>query len=125
MKIAVIAGDGIGPEVVAQSLHVLDALCPFDFDFSIEAALAGASACEQCGHSLLELTVRVAMQSDAVIRTNTYNSRRQAWLAHNPFRRASSRPQTLPARDTSIASATEATSRHVWTDCPRRGRSGS
>ncbi|MFK4440655.1 isocitrate/isopropylmalate dehydrogenase [Caballeronia udeis] len=52
MKIAVVACDGIGPEVVAQSLRVLDALRPFDFDFSIEAALAGASAFGQCGHSL-------------------------------------------------------------------------
>jgi len=35
MKTAVIAGDGIGPEAVAQSLCVLDALRAFDFDFSI------------------------------------------------------------------------------------------
>lgn len=67
MKIAVIAGDGIGPEVVAQSLHALDALRSFDFDFSIEVALAGASAFEQCGHPLPESTVRVALQSDAVL----------------------------------------------------------
>ncbi|AME25552.1 MULTISPECIES: 3-isopropylmalate dehydrogenase [Burkholderiaceae] len=67
MKIAVIAGDGIGPEVIAQSLQVLRALRPFGFEFSVKAALAGASAFEQCANPLPESTVNIAMQSDAVL----------------------------------------------------------
>ncbi|SAL66218.1 3-isopropylmalate dehydrogenase [Caballeronia humi] len=67
MKIAVIPGDGIGPEILAQSMRVLEALRPFDFAFVVDVVPAGACAYEQFGTPLPDATVRAALGADAVL----------------------------------------------------------
>ena len=58
--IALLAGDGIGPEVVAQARRVLDAL---DLDLTYEEALVGGVAYHQAGHPLPEATLDVARRA--------------------------------------------------------------
>ena len=67
MKVAVIAGDGIGTEVVAQSLRVLEALRGDGLDLELTQAPAGAAAYRLYGHPLPEATLRMARESDAVL----------------------------------------------------------
>ncbi|MEE8609799.1 MAG: 3-isopropylmalate dehydrogenase [Sphingomonas aquatilis] len=62
--IALLAGDGIGPEVVAQARRVLDAL---NLDLSYEEALVGGVAYHQAGHPLPEATLDVARRADALL----------------------------------------------------------
>ena len=64
MKIAVLAGDGIGPEIVAEAVKVLNAL---DLDFDMESAPVGGAAYAISGHPLPETTLKLAMQADAVL----------------------------------------------------------
>ncbi len=64
MKIAVLAGDGIGPEIVAQARKVLHAL---DLDFTFEEALVGGAAYEAYGHPLPEATLTLAKAADAIL----------------------------------------------------------
>jgi 3-isopropylmalate dehydrogenase len=64
MKIAVLAGDGIGTEIVAQAVAVLRAL---DLKFELEAALVGGAAYEAHGHPLPESTLKLAQAADAVL----------------------------------------------------------
>ncbi len=64
MKIAVLPGDGIGTEIVAQAVKVLEAL---DLSFEIETALVGGVAYDAHGHPLPEATLRLAQQADAVL----------------------------------------------------------
>jgi 3-isopropylmalate dehydrogenase len=64
MKIAVLAGDGIGPEIVAQATRVLGAL---DERFELEPALVGGAAYEAHGHPLPEATLNLARAADAVL----------------------------------------------------------
>ncbi len=64
MKIAVLPGDGIGTEIVAQAVKVLEAL---DLPLEIETALVGGAAYEVHGHPLPESTLQLAMASDAVL----------------------------------------------------------
>ena len=49
MKIAVLPGDGIGPEIVAQAVRVLQALGP---KFELEEAPVGGAAYDVAGHPL-------------------------------------------------------------------------
>lgn len=62
--IALLAGDGIGPEVVAQARRVLDAL---DLGFTYEEALVGGVAYHQAGHPLPKATLDVARRADALL----------------------------------------------------------
>ncbi len=64
MKIAVLPGDGIGTEIVAQALRVLQCL---DLKFETEQALVGGAAYEAHGHPLPEATLALAKQADAVL----------------------------------------------------------
>ncbi len=64
MKIAVLPGDGIGPEIVAEAVKVLGAL---GLDFDMQTAPAGGAAYEAAGHPLPESTLKLAMESDAVL----------------------------------------------------------
>jgi 3-isopropylmalate dehydrogenase len=64
MKIAVLAGDGIGPEIVAQATRVLGAL---DERYELESALVGGAAYEAHGHPLPEATLNLARAADAVL----------------------------------------------------------
>lgn len=64
MKIAVLPGDGIGTEIVAQAIRVLDALA---LPFEMETALVGGAAYEAHGHPLPEATLKLAKEADAVL----------------------------------------------------------
>lgn len=64
MKIAVLPGDGIGTEIVAEAIRVLDAL---DLSFEMETALVGGAAYEVHGHPLPEATLKLAKEADAVL----------------------------------------------------------
>ena len=55
MKIAVLPGDGIGTEIVAEAVKVLNAL---DLKFEMESALVGGAAYEAHGHPLPESTLK-------------------------------------------------------------------
>jgi 3-isopropylmalate dehydrogenase len=64
MKIAVLPGDGIGTEIVAEAIRVLDVL---DLSFEMESALVGGAAYEAHGHPLPESTLKLAKEADAVL----------------------------------------------------------
>jgi 3-isopropylmalate dehydrogenase len=64
VKIAILPGDGIGTEIMAQALRVLNAL---DLKFETEQALVGGAAYEAHGHPLPEATLKLAKQADAVL----------------------------------------------------------
>ncbi|MCB0707457.1 MAG: 3-isopropylmalate dehydrogenase [Saprospiraceae bacterium] len=67
-KIAVLSGDGIGPEVVAEALKVLEAIEDrFDIHFDFEHALMGAVAIDQTGDPLPPETVEACLRSDAIL----------------------------------------------------------
>ncbi|MFN5179449.1 3-isopropylmalate dehydrogenase [Limnohabitans sp.] len=64
MKIAILPGDGIGTEIVAEAVKVLNAL---DLKFEMEFALVGGAAFDAYGHPLPESTLKLAMAADAVL----------------------------------------------------------
>jgi 3-isopropylmalate dehydrogenase len=64
MKIAVLPGDGIGTEIVAEAVKVLNAL---DMKFEMETALVGGAAYDAHGHPLPEATLNLAKASDAIL----------------------------------------------------------
>ena len=64
MKIAVLPGDGIGTEIVAEAVKVLNAL---DLKLEMETALVGGAAYEAHGHPLPEATLKLAKEADAVL----------------------------------------------------------
>ncbi|MBL0423214.1 3-isopropylmalate dehydrogenase [Ramlibacter sp. AW1] len=64
MKIAVLPGDGIGTEIVAEAVKVLNVL---DLDFEMETAPVGGAAYEAHGHPLPESTLNLAKQADAIL----------------------------------------------------------
>ncbi|MEY4562704.1 MAG: hypothetical protein RLZZ618_1981 [Pseudomonadota bacterium] len=64
MKIAILPGDGIGPEIMAEAVKVMACL---DLKFELEHADVGGAAYESSGHPLPEATLSLAKQSDAVL----------------------------------------------------------
>lgn len=66
-SIAVLAGDGIGPEIVAEAVKVLQALRGPAFDFTLVEAPVGAAALDLEGHPLPDTTLRAALSADAVL----------------------------------------------------------
>ena len=67
-KIAVIPGDGIGPEVTAEAIKALDAVGEkFGHKFEYTYLLAGGAAIDKTGRCLPEETVEKAKNSDAVL----------------------------------------------------------
>src|SRR5688572_12695709 len=67
MKIAVLAGDGIGPEIIAQAMKVLDVLKRDGLDLDLEQGLYGGAAYDAHGDPLPESTLKIAQQADAVL----------------------------------------------------------
>ncbi len=63
-KIAVLPGDGIGPEVTTQAVRVLEAIRS---DFEFETALVGGAAYDDSGHPLPASTLDLCRASDAVL----------------------------------------------------------
>jgi len=67
-KIAVLPGDGIGVEIVAQAVKVLDCLNKdFGLDIEMEQGLVGGSAYDDSGSPLPETTLKLAKEADAVL----------------------------------------------------------
>ena len=67
-KVAVLAGDGIGPEVMAEAIKVLDAASKkFSFELSYEYADVGGIAIDNHGEALPSATLELCEKSDAVL----------------------------------------------------------
>lgn len=67
-KIAVLPGDGIGPEIIEQAVKVLKAVGKkFNHNFHFEHALVGAAAIDATGNPFPEETFELCMNSDAVL----------------------------------------------------------
>ena len=67
-KIAVLKGDGIGPEIIDQAIKVLNAVgAKFKHNFIFTEGITGASAIEQVGDPYPEETHQLCMDSDAVL----------------------------------------------------------
>jgi 3-isopropylmalate dehydrogenase len=67
MRIAVLAGDGIGPEIVAEALKVLERLGRDGLTFEFEHALVGGAAVDAHGDPLTAATLEAARRADAVL----------------------------------------------------------
>ena len=67
MKIAVMAGDGIGPEIMAEALKVVGVLRRDGLKIETESALAGGAAYDAHGHPLPPATLKLAQDADAVL----------------------------------------------------------
>ncbi len=68
LKIAVLAGDGIGPEIMKQGIGVLDAIAEkFGHQIEYEEALAGAHAIDVVGDPFPEETFKICQNADAVL----------------------------------------------------------
>lgn len=67
-NIAVILGDGVGPEVTQQSIKVLDTVAEkFGHQFNYEYCLMGAVAIDKTGNPLPDETIEICLKSDAVL----------------------------------------------------------
>ena len=68
LKIAVLPGDGIGPEIVKQALDVTQAVCDkFGHNLEYNYAIVGACAIDETGDPYPASTHELCMQSDAVL----------------------------------------------------------
>lgn len=67
-RIAVLAGDGIGPEVIGQAMQVVQAVgSKFGRDLRMTEALAGNAAIEREGAAISEETLALCLQGDAIL----------------------------------------------------------
>ena len=67
-NIAIILGDGIGPEVTHQSMKALDAVAQqFGHEFNYTSCLMGADAIDKTGNPLPDETIEVCLKSDAIL----------------------------------------------------------
>jgi 3-isopropylmalate dehydrogenase len=67
MKIAVLPGDGVGTEVIAEAIKVLAALRGKGLAFEIEEAPVGGAAYDAAGDPLPERTLELARKADAIL----------------------------------------------------------
>ena len=68
LKIAVISGDGIGPEIMTQGVAVLDAIAAkFGHEVEYTEAVAGAHAIDVCGDPFPPETLEACQEADAVL----------------------------------------------------------
>ena len=66
-RIAVLPGDGIGPEIMKEGMKILDAVAEsFDHVFEYREALVGGSAYDQSGHPLPDETRKICDSADAI-----------------------------------------------------------
>jgi 3-isopropylmalate dehydrogenase len=66
-RIAVLPGDGIGPEIVAEAVKVLEKLQTEGLDVSMDYGLVGGAAYDETGTPLPETTLTLAKESDAIL----------------------------------------------------------
>lgn len=68
LKIAVLAGDGIGPEIMTQGIAVMDAIAKkYNHQVEYTEAPCGAYAIDQCGDPFPEMTFQTCLDADAVL----------------------------------------------------------
>ena len=67
MKVCVIPGDGIGVEITAEALRVLEALRGDGLKIEFEQALLGGCAVDATGNPLPEATLKLAREADAIL----------------------------------------------------------
>ncbi len=67
MKVCVLPGDGIGPEIMGQALRVVDALRSDGLKIETETALIGGAAVDATGKPLPEETLKLGREADAVL----------------------------------------------------------
>ena len=67
MKIAIMAGDGIGPEIMAEALKVLEVLRRDGLKIETETAVVGGAAYDLHGQPLPPATLKLAQDADAVL----------------------------------------------------------
>jgi len=67
MKIAVLAGDGIGPEIVAQAVRVIEVLRGDGLNLEMESGLMGGCAVDATGEPFPEATRRLVKDADAIL----------------------------------------------------------
>lgn len=68
LKIAVLPGDGIGPEISEQGVNVMTAVCnKFGHEVSYTYAICGADAIDKVGDPFPEETFKICMEADAVL----------------------------------------------------------
>ena len=68
LRIAVLSGDGIGPEIMEQGIAVMNAIAKkFGHEFEYEEAICGAHAIDACGNPYPEETHQACMRADAVL----------------------------------------------------------
>ena len=66
-KIAVLPGDGIGHEIIAEAVKVIEALKSHGLDVEMEQGLVGGTAYDETGSPLPEATLKLAKESDAIL----------------------------------------------------------
>ena len=67
-RITILAGDGIGPEVMAESLRILEAVeAKFGFSVARSEHLVGGAAIDATGHPLPPETVAACEAADAIL----------------------------------------------------------
>ena len=67
-KIAILPGDGVGPEIVAEAVKVLDAVARrFGHDFELLELPVGGAAYDTCGDCLPETTLAACQTADAIL----------------------------------------------------------
>ena len=68
LNIAVLPGDGIGPEIMKQALKVTEAICnKFGHELNYNEAIVGAGAIDATGDPYPSQTHELCMQSDAIL----------------------------------------------------------
>ena len=67
MKIALLAGDGIGPEILREAVRILDMLRREGLSIETEEALVGGAAYDAYGDPLPPMTLDLAKKADAVL----------------------------------------------------------
>ena len=67
-RVAILPGDGIGPEVMKEAIKVLEAVCKiFNFKLDFEFGDIGGSAYDKHGSALPDQTLRLCENSDAIL----------------------------------------------------------
>ena len=68
LKIAVLSGDGIGPEIMRQGVAVMDAIAEkFGHEVEYKEAICGAHAIDEVGDPFPENTFKICQEADAVL----------------------------------------------------------
>ncbi|MDJ0741472.1 MAG: 3-isopropylmalate dehydrogenase [Gammaproteobacteria bacterium] len=66
-RVLILPGDGIGPEIVAEAVKLLDALAGDGLDIELDEGLIGGSAYDAAGSPLPEATLAMAGEADAIL----------------------------------------------------------